>query len=100
MFLSKSMKGTQMSQKLHTRLPHLKRSQNQIKHQPLFGLDVVRKEGKNNVIYAKEGYQQQGGFSQSPEGKNVCKCQEEIHEMTQPRWDYICWHSGPKTYEY
>lgn len=54
--------------------PHLKGAQDQVEHQPLLGLDVVRKEGKNNVVYAKEGYQQQGGFSQSPEGqKDVCK---------------------------
>lgn len=82
MFLSFVALETQMSHQLHTRLPHLKRSQNQIKHQPLFGLDVVRKEGKNNVIYAKEGNQQQGGLSQSPEGKEgrqACKCQPQIH---------------------
>lgn len=29
-------------------------------------MDVVRDEGKNDVVYAKERYQQQSGFSQSP----------------------------------
>lgn len=63
-------------QQLNTKNKYLKRSHNQIKHQPLFGLDVVWKEGENNVIYAKEGYQQQGGFSQPPEGqkgRKACK---------------------------
>lgn len=47
-------------------LSHLKRPQNKIEHQPHLWVDVVWDEGKNDVVYTKERYQQQSGFSQSP----------------------------------
>lgn len=81
----KSKKETQMSHQLQPRLPHLKGSQNQVKHQPLRGLDLVRKEGKNNVVYPKERNQQQGGFSQSPEGKEAGKRHQQIHSRTETK---------------
>lgn len=45
---------------------YLKWSQNKIEHHPHSRMNVIRDEGKNDVIQAKERYQQQSGFSQSP----------------------------------
>lgn len=52
---------------------YLKGPQNKIENHPNLVVDVVRDEGKNDVIYAKKRYQQQSGFSQSPEKSHKTK---------------------------